>query len=73
MGEQLVERLLHLGLIRRRSAAAALNKYGRESPEAPSRVYRAPLCWRLLCLSSCGLPSYIDSAERIEAVPPLRG
>src|SRR5215208_4018440 len=37
-----------------------------ESPEAPSRVFRTPLCWRLLCLSSSGPSSCLYSPECVE-------
>ena len=33
------------------------------SPEAPSSVFRAPLCWRLLCLSSCFVDPHPDSGR----------
>ena len=36
------------------------------SPEAPSRVIWAPLCWRLLCLSSCGPSSCPYSPKCVE-------
>jgi len=33
------------------------------SSEAPSRIFRAPLCLRLLCLSSCYVDPHPDSGR----------